>query len=106
MIQFLKNLLGMGPKVDLSELLGNGALVVDVRTKAEFKSAHADKSINIPLDQLSKEMKKLGSNKERCIITCCASGARSRVAKSMIKSAGFAEVHNGGSWMRVQHLTP
>lgn len=106
MIQFLKNLLGMGPKVNLSEMIANGALIVDVRTKAEFKSAHADNSINIPLDQLSKEMKKLGTNKERVIIACCASGSRSGIAKRMIKSAGFAEVHNGGSWMKVQNLIP
>ena len=106
MIQFLKNLLGMGPKVDLAELISNGALIVDVRTKSEFKSAHADGSINIPLDTLSKELKKLGPKKDRPIITCCASGNRSRMAKSIIKSAGYSEVHNGGGWMKVQSLIP
>lgn len=104
MISKILELLGLKEKVDLAQLIDDGALVVDVRTKNEFKSAHADGSINLPLDQLSKNMKKLGSNKERVIITCCASGTRSRMAKSMIQSAGFNEVYNGGSWMKVQRM--
>jgi len=106
MIQFFKELLGFGPKVDLGALIQDGALIVDVRTKGEYKSAHADKSINIPLDQLQKELKRLGPKRDRPIITCCASGNRSRVAKSIIKSAGYTEVHNGGGWMKVQRLIP
>ena len=35
MIQLLKNLFGMGPKVDFKELMKNGAQIIDVRTKAE-----------------------------------------------------------------------
>ncbi|NCP83557.1 MAG: rhodanese-like domain-containing protein [Bacteroidetes bacterium] len=106
MIQFIKELFGLGPKVDLSDLIHNGALIVDVRTKGEFKSAHVDRSINIPLDQLQKEIKKLRPKKDRPIITCCATGNRSRVAKSIIKSAGYTEVLNGGGWMKVQRLIP
>ena len=53
-----------------------------------------------------KELKRLGPKKDRPIITCCASGNRSRVAKSIIKSAGYTEVHNGGGWMKVQRLIP
>ncbi|MDA4679967.1 rhodanese-like domain-containing protein, partial [Enterobacter asburiae] len=84
----------------------NGALIVDVRTKEEFKSGNAAKSINIPLDQIQNELKKLGPKKDRVIITCCRSGNRSRVAKSILKSAGYTEVHNGGSWQNVQNLIP
>lgn len=106
MIQFLKNLFGLGEKVNLAELIQNGALIVDVRSKAEFNSGHAKKSINIPLDQLQKDVSKIGPKKDRVIITCCRSGNRSRFAKSVLKSAGYTEVHNGGSWQNVQNLIP
>ena len=85
-----------GPKVDFKELVQNGAVIVDVRTPGEFKGGHIKGSINIPLQSLDKEMKKLDSNKT--IITCCASGMRSASAKGLLKSKGFNEVHNGGGW--------
>jgi hypothetical protein len=33
MIQLIKNILGLGPKADLKELVKKGALIVDVRSK-------------------------------------------------------------------------
>ncbi len=100
MIQAIKNLLGIGPKVDLGELIDNGAVIVDVRTKGEFSGGHVKGSMNIPLDQLNKNLKKL-KNKDQAIITCCASGMRSASAKGMLKRAGYNNVYNGGSWMKV-----
>lgn len=97
MIQFIKKLLGGGPKVDIGELINNGAMIVDVRTKGEYSSGHVKGSVNIPLDQLSANLKKFKS-KEQPIITCCASGMRSGSAKAMLKNAGYTNVHNGGSW--------
>jgi rhodanese-related sulfurtransferase len=100
MIQFLKNLLGVGPKVDMGELINNDAVIIDVRTKGEYSGGHVKGSLNIPLDQLNKNLKKL-KDKDRPIITCCASGMRSGSAKGMLKSAGYTNVHNGGSWASV-----
>jgi phage shock protein E len=42
-------------------------------------------------------------NKEKAIITCCASGNRSAQAKNILKANGFSEVHNGGGWSSLQH---
>lgn len=101
MKQFLKNLLGSGPKVDYSELLKQGAVIVDVRTKSEYKSGHIKSSVNIPLDNLRNNLSKLKNDK--CIICCCASGMRSTSAKSILKSNGFKEVYNGGGWLSLQN---
>ncbi len=97
MIQKIKNILGIGPEVNIDELIAAGALILDVRSKAEYAGGHVKGSVNIPLDQINDGMKKL-KNKEQAIITCCASGMRSGVAKTMLKSNGFTTVHNGGSW--------
>lgn len=100
MLELLKNLFGFGPKVDFKELSKNGAQIIDVRTKAEYQQGHLRDSINIPLNNLSNHYSKL--RKDKPIITCCASGARSAQAKNILQSNGFTEVHNGGGWMSLQ----
>lgn len=93
-MSFLSKLFGESKSTE--ELLAQGAIIVDVRTPAEFSAGHLKKSINIPLDQLAKKLSKL--DKSKPVITCCASGMRSGSAKRMLKSNGFEEVKNGGSW--------
>jgi len=85
-----------GKKVDLQEVISDGAVILDVRTKGEYQSGHLRNSINIPIDKLEQNIKKL--NKNKSIITCCASGSRSATAKRILKSNGFEQVYNGGSW--------
>ncbi len=89
-----------GPKVDYSELIANGAVIVDVRSKGEYSGGHIKGSINIPLQSLESNLSRL--KKEKPIITCCASGMRSASAKGILKSKGFTEVYNGGGWMSLK----
>ena len=84
MIQYFKNLLGLGVRTDYKALMQNGAQIIDVRTKAEFQQGHIKESVNIPLNNLSNHVTKL--KKETPIIVCCASGMRSSSAKSLLKS--------------------
>lgn len=102
MINTLKQLFGLGPKVNFAELVKNGAIIVDVRSKGEYGGGHIKGSLNIPLDQLSKNLSKL-NDKNTPVITCCASGMRSASAKGILKSNGYKEVHNGGGWMSLQN---
>jgi phage shock protein E len=92
-----------GKKVNLQEVISAGAVIVDVRTKGEYQSGHLRNSINIPIDNLQQNIKKL--KKDRPIITCCASGARSASARRILKSNGFENVHNGGSWYSLRKYT-
>lgn len=101
MINAIKSLLGFGAKVDYVELVKQGAIILDVRSKSEYQSGHIKGSINISVDTLRNNLSKL--KKDKPIITCCASGIRSASAKSILKSSGFTEVHNGGGWMSLQN---
>jgi phage shock protein E len=101
MINALKKLFGIGPKVDYVSLVKQGAVILDVRSKGEYQNGHIKGSINISVDTLANNLGKL--KKDKPIITCCASGMRSASAKSLLKSKGFTEVHNGGSWMTLQN---
>ena len=101
MINAIKNLFGFGTKVDYADLVKQGAIILDVRSKGEFQSGHIKGSINIPVDTLNSNFSKL--KKDNTIITCCASGMRSASAKSILKSNGYNEVHNGGGWSSLQN---
>ena len=101
MINALKKLFGMGPKVDYASLVKQGAVILDVRSKGEYQNGHIKGSINISVDTLANNLGKL--KKDKPIITCCASGMRSASAKSLLKSKGFTDLHNGGSWMTLQN---
>ena len=95
MISLIKKIFGKTAKPDFKSLITDGAIILDVRSKNEFAGGHIKNSVNIPLNELPNQLKKLKS--ERAIITCCASGARSASAKNILKSKGFT-VYNGGSW--------
>jgi len=94
MFQQLKNLFG-GPSEDFRALIRDGAQVIDVRSREEFKSGHLKGSTNIPLQELSGQLNKI--NKQKPVIVCCASGMRSGSAKALLASKGYT-VYNGGGW--------
>ena len=89
-----------GPKTDFKELKSNGAQIIDVRSKAEYQSGHIRDSINIPLQVIGNNLKRI--RKDKPVIVCCASGMRSGSAKSILKSNGYENVHNGGGWMSLE----
>ena len=97
----LKKIFGIGTAVDYVQLLSDGAIIIDVRTKVEFQSGHIKGSLNIPLDTIPLQLSKL--DKEKAIITCCASGMRSAHAKSTLQANGYTEVYNGGGWTDLQN---
>lgn len=91
----------MGPKNDYSELVKQGAIILDVRSHGEYAGGHIKGSINIPVDQLNNNLAKL-KDKDKCIVCCCASGMRSGSAKKMLESKGYKAVFNAGSWQSLQ----
>jgi rhodanese-related sulfurtransferase len=101
MFNTIKNLFGMGARVDIAQLVKNGAIILDVRSKGEFASGHIKGSLNIPVDQLANNLHKF-KDKNKPVITCCASGIRSASAKTILKSNGYEEVYNGGGWNSLQ----
>lgn len=102
MLNGLKKIFGLGPKKDLAELILNGAIIVDVRTRGEYAGGHVQGSVNIPLDQLDRKIAEL-KKKNKPVITCCASGMRSGSARRILEANGI-EAYNGGSWVSVDNL--
>jgi len=101
MINAIKQLFGFGSKIEYAQLVKEGAVILDVRTKAEYQQGHIRGSLNIPLNNLSNHYSSL--NKDKIIITCYASAMRSAQAKNILKANGYKDVHNGGGWSSLQH---
>ncbi len=80
----------------LPELEKEGAVFVDVRTPAEFAAGSRPGSLNIPLDTLPAGAARL--DKDKPVILCCASGARSGIAAAILKRQGFKKALNAGPW--------
>lgn len=80
----------------LPALRQEGAQIVDVRTAAEFAGGHAPGSVNIPLQELGTRAREL--DPARWVVVCCASGARSAIARRRLRGLGFERVLNAGSW--------
>lgn len=94
----LGNLLGHSShRVDprtAARLVGEGALLLDVRTPQEFSGGAAAGAINIPVQELGHRMNELP--RERPIVAYCRSGGRSASAVSMLVAAGFT-AHDAGA---------
>jgi len=80
----------------LKSLVRGSFSIVDVRTEREFLMAANSQSINIPLNALEQKLELL--SKEKQLVFCCASGARSRLACATLRKNGFTNVFNAGSW--------
>ncbi len=102
MISAIKKMFGIGPATNYAQLVQRGAILIDVRSKGEFDSGHITGAINLPLDQLQNNLTKL-KDKNKVIITCCASGMRSASAKTLLTAKGYTAVYNGGGWSSLQH---
>lgn len=86
----------------LTELIKNGAFLVDVRTEWEYAEGSAPGAVNIPLDKISQNLDKFKDKSS--VIVFCRSGNRSSQAKAILDKSGIQEVYNGGTWNEVAEL--
>ena len=100
MISWLKKMFGI-QSVDFGQLMREGAQLVDVRSKEEYRQGHIKGAMNIALPALPGSLRKLDSGKP--VITCCASGMRSAKAREILRAHGFSRVYNGGGWKNLRH---
>lgn len=70
----------------------DGAVLLDVRTAAEYREGHIPGSQNVPLQQLEE----FASMEDTPVYVYCRSGARSRQAAAILRSMGYTNVRNIG----------
>ncbi|MFZ5440125.1 MAG: rhodanese-like domain-containing protein [Myxococcota bacterium] len=70
------------------KLVEQGALLLDVRTPAEFVSGHVPSALNIPVQELPQRIREVGPT-TRPVVVYCRSGGRSAAATQILKQAGY-----------------
>lgn len=82
---------------EAKQLVQRGAVLLDVRTPQEFAAGHIDGARNIPVQELEQKLSALPAQKSAPIVVYCRSGARSAKAASVLRNAGYTEVHDLGA---------
>lgn len=78
--------------VEMLDRQRHGHLVLDVRSVAEFRSAHVPGALHIPLGRIPEEV--LGLPRDAAIVVHCQGGGRSPVALSLLRRLGFPRLAN------------
>lgn len=69
----------------------SGALLLDVRSPAEFRSGRVQGAVNLPLEQVSGDSVRtlLTGRESKTVLLLCASGGRARAAAKKLESLGL-----------------
>ncbi|MBM7869116.1 rhodanese-related sulfurtransferase [Clostridium pascui] len=73
-----------------------GIILLDVRTKEEYKNGHIKGSMLIPVDNLKTEAEIKLKDKDSPIFVYCRSGNRSVTAANLLVNLGYTNVYNLG----------
>jgi phage shock protein E len=76
----------------------SGALLVDVRSQAEYDQGHLEGALLIPHDQIAARAAELGDDKSRAVVLYCRTGNRSSQAKKALEGLGFTNIRNAGGY--------
>lgn len=71
------------------------AVIIDVRSPAEFEGGHVEGAVNLPLDRFVDGYPRVAADKQQLVVLYCASGARSEQAVQYLKAQGYAQAVNG-----------
>jgi phage shock protein E len=102
---FLSNRVGLISVAAAKEHLKGGALIVDVRTPAEFNNGHLKDALNMPFDDIELLVSRRGIDKGQVLLLHCQSGLRSGVARKKLAALGYTRTFNLGSYRRAARIT-
>lgn len=91
---------GQVSRKEAVEYVKRGAIIVDVRTAAEYERGHLSQAYNMPVDEVAALLPKRVRDRDRPILVHCQSGIRSKKAKDMLTGIGYTNVHDMGSYER------
>lgn len=70
------------------------ALVIDIRTAADYKSGHIKGAKSAPLAEFASKIDSFSSNKDKPVLIYCNSGNTATRAIKLLKNAGFEKINN------------
>ncbi|HSP47289.1 MAG TPA: FAD-dependent oxidoreductase [Clostridiaceae bacterium] len=67
-------------------------VIIDTRVPKQYAAGHVDGAVNIPHNEIRKELKNL--DKEKTIITYCNKGVTGNAVQNILLNSGFEKVYN------------
>ncbi len=81
------------------------AIIIDVRTPAEFTEGHLDGALNIDVQSADFDDQIAALDPDEDYLVYCQSGNRSAAAIDRMDDAGFTDLHDGGSLASAAEIT-
>ncbi len=86
---------------EAAQRVRDGAMLLDVRTPKEFVAGHLAEAVNLPLQALEAgSAEGLPPDRQRPIVTLCATGRRSIAALPLLRALGYTNVISSRGGMR------
>lgn len=79
---------------EATRLYNDDALMLDVRTAAEYKDGYIGNALNIPVTELASKADTISADKHQPVLAYCLTGARSSRAAAMLAKKGYTQVYN------------
>jgi phage shock protein E len=73
------------------ELVGEGWVLLDVRTPEEYRQGHPEAARNIPVQELPQRLSEVGPPGTRVVVYCQA-GGRSARAVEILRAGGYPDL--------------
>jgi len=73
------------------------AVVIDVRTEAEWNTGHVEGALLIPHERIGEGIGAAAGDKKTKIYLYCRTGRRTAIAYDVLKKAGYEDVVNLGT---------
>ena len=81
-------------EVNFKDINQREYIIIDVRSRREFRENHLNGAINIPLSEIKKNVENIVGNKQKKLLICCEYGVRSRKAAEILEDLGYTQVYN------------
>jgi len=69
------------------------AVIVDVRTAAEFAAGHLPQARHFALEELGAKAAQVNKNKKTPLLLICQTGQRAQKAQALLEGAGYTETY-------------
>lgn len=70
------------------------AIILDVRSRQEYREGHIQGAINIPTYEIEKKIDKISKDKSATVICYCSAGIRSKKTVKILKMLGYTEAYS------------
>ena len=84
---------------ELLSLIGQGAVIIDVRERHEYESGHLSGAIHIGKGVIERDIEKFDFSPSTKLVLYCGGGFRSAIAAKSLKEMGYEDVISlWGGW--------